>query len=73
MLGARTSSIIARYSHNPLPEGRDNIIGNLVTYQIQKGDTLLDVGRWFGVSAKEISDANNHIDWWAPPVGTKSC
>src|ERR1700683_1104337 len=55
----------------PVPEGRDNIIGNLVTYQIQKGDTLLDVGRWFGVSAKEISDANNHIDWWAPPVGTK--
>jgi L,D-transpeptidase ErfK/SrfK len=55
----------------PLPQGRENIIGNLVTYEIQKGDTLLDVGRWFGVSAKEISDANNHIDWWAPPLGTK--
>ena len=55
----------------PIPQGRDNIIGNLVEYQIQKGDTLLDVGRWFGVSAKEISDANNHMDWWAPPVGQK--
>ena len=55
----------------PLPTGRDNIIGNLVEYQIQKGDTLLDVGRWFGVSAKEISDANNHMDWWAPTVGAK--
>ena len=55
----------------PVPQGRDNIIGNLVDYQIQKGDTLLDVGRWFGVSAKEISDANNHMDWWAPPVGTR--
>jgi LysM repeat protein len=55
----------------PVPQGRDNIIGNLVDYQLQKGDTLLDVGRWFGVSAKEISDANNHMDWWAPPVGTK--
>jgi lipoprotein-anchoring transpeptidase ErfK/SrfK len=55
----------------PVPQGRDNIIGNLVDYQIQKGDTLLDVGRWFGVSAKEISDANNHMDWWAPPVGAR--
>jgi L,D-transpeptidase ErfK/SrfK len=55
----------------PIPNGRDNIIGNLVNYQIQKGDTLLDVGRWFGVSAKEISDANNHMDWWAPPVGSR--
>ena len=55
----------------PIPQGRDNIVGNLVDYQLQKGDTLLDVGRWFGVSAKEISDANNHMDWWAPPIGTK--
>ena len=31
----------------PLPHGKDDIIGNLITYQIQKGDTLLDVGRWF--------------------------
>jgi L,D-transpeptidase ErfK/SrfK len=53
----------------PLPHGRDNIIGNLVTYQIQKGDTLLDVGRWFGVTAVEISNANGKIDWWSPPVG----
>ncbi len=54
----------------PVPHGRDNIVGNLIDYQIQKGDTLLDVGRWFGVSAKEISDANNHMDWWTPPVGS---
>ena len=53
----------------PLPHGRDNIIGNLITYQIQKGDTLLDVGRWFGVTATEISSANGKIDWWTPPVG----
>ncbi len=53
----------------PLPTGRDNIIGNLITYQIQKGDTLLDVGRWFGVTAPEISSANGKIDWWTPPVG----
>ena len=53
----------------PLPEGRDDIIGTLTTYKIQRGDTLLDVGRWFGLSAKEISDANHHMDWWLPPPG----
>jgi hypothetical protein len=53
----------------PLPTGHDNIIGNLVTYKLEKGDTLLDVGRWFGVTAPQISNANGHIDWWSPPVG----
>jgi L,D-transpeptidase ErfK/SrfK len=53
----------------PIPAGRDDIIGSLTTYKIQPGDTLLDVGRWFGLSAKEISDANGHMDWWLPPPG----
>jgi L,D-transpeptidase ErfK/SrfK len=53
----------------PLPHGKDNIIGNLITYQLVKGDTLLDVGRWFGVTAREISNANDKIDWWSPPAG----
>jgi len=38
-------------------------------YKTQPGDTLLDVGRWYGLSAKEVSDANNHLDWWSPPAG----
>jgi L,D-transpeptidase ErfK/SrfK len=53
----------------PIPHGRDNIIGTLLTYRIEKGDTLLDVGRWFGLTATEISDANDHLDWWTPPPG----
>ncbi|HSU92006.1 MAG TPA: hypothetical protein VLI44_11145, partial [Sporolactobacillaceae bacterium] len=53
----------------PLPHNKDDVIGNLITYQLQKGDTLLDVGRWFGVTAKEISNANGGIDWWSPPAG----
>lgn len=53
----------------PIPTGRNDIVGTLQSYTIRKGDTLLDVGRWFGVSATEISDANDHLDWWAPPVG----
>jgi L,D-transpeptidase ErfK/SrfK len=53
----------------PIPTGRNDVIGALQTYTLRKGDTLLDVGRWFGLSAREISDANNHMDWWTPPVG----
>ena len=53
----------------PIPAARDAVIGSLTMYTIQPGDTLLDVGRWYGLSAKEVSDANNHLDWWAPPAG----
>jgi L,D-transpeptidase ErfK/SrfK len=53
----------------PMPGSHDDVIGELQNYTIQKGDTLLDIGRWYGLSAKEISDANGHIDWWGPPVG----
>ncbi len=30
---------------------------------------MLDIGRWYGLSGTEISDANGKIDWWAPPAG----
>ncbi len=53
----------------PLPHSRDDIIGSLTMYKTQPGDTLLDVGRWYGLSAKEVSDANSHLDWWSPPPG----
>jgi len=52
----------------PLSHGRDDVVGSLTTYKIQPGDTLLDVGRWFGLSAKEVSDANGRLDWWSPPA-----
>ena len=53
----------------PVPAGRNDIIGSLQTYTIRKGDTLLDVARWYGLSPTEVSNANNHMDWWSPPVG----
>lgn len=55
----------------PVPPGRDNIIGEILTYRIKKGDTLLDVGRYYDLSGKEVSDADNHMDWWLPPVGAE--
>jgi L,D-transpeptidase ErfK/SrfK len=53
----------------PVPPGKDNIIGEILTYKIKKGDTLLDVGRYYDLSGKEVSEANGHMDWWLPPVG----
>lgn len=53
----------------PLPGSRSDVIGSLTMYKIQPGDSLLDIGRWYGLSAKEVSDANNHLDWWSPPAG----
>jgi L,D-transpeptidase ErfK/SrfK len=53
----------------PAPSARGDVIGSLTMYKLQPGDTLLDVGRWYGLSAKEVSDANNHLDWWSPPPG----
>lgn len=54
---------------SPLPLGDDGIIGTPTDFTVDKGDTLLDIGRWYGLSANEISEANGHIDWWAPPPG----
>ncbi|HEY2525131.1 MAG TPA: L,D-transpeptidase family protein [Candidatus Binataceae bacterium] len=53
----------------PVPGARNDIIGSLQTYTIRTGDTLLDVARWYGLSPTEVSNANNHMDWWSPPVG----
>ena len=53
----------------PLPAPPDNMIGEPSTYVINKGDTLLDVGRWYDLSATEISNANQHLDWWSPTAG----
>jgi L,D-transpeptidase ErfK/SrfK len=55
----------------PVPSAEDTVVGELMSYRLRKGDTLLDVGRWYGLSAKEISDANHHMDWWGPPAGAE--
>jgi L,D-transpeptidase ErfK/SrfK len=53
----------------PLGGEHEDLIGNLANYQVKKGDTLFDVARWYGLTAREVSDANHHIDLWQPPAG----
>jgi hypothetical protein len=49
------------------------IIGQVRTYRIRKGDTLLDVARYFDLGWNEIIDANPYIDPWVPPQARPSC
>jgi L,D-transpeptidase ErfK/SrfK len=49
--------------------GTDTVIGQVRAYRIRKGDTLLDVARYFDLGWNEIIDANPYIDPWVPPAG----
>ena len=48
----------------------ETVIGQVRTYRIRKGDTLLDVARYFSLGWNEIIDANPYIDPWVPPAGS---
>ena len=54
-----------------LPENDDNVIGTVTTAFAQHEDTLLDVGRRYGVGYEEIIAANPGIDPWLPGEGTE--
>jgi len=47
----------------------DTVIGQLRPYRIRKGDTLIDLARYYDLGYNEIVDANPAIDPWVPPVG----
>src|SRR5439155_1674254 len=47
----------------------DTVIGQIRPYRIRKGDTLIDLARYYDLGYNEIVDANPAIDPWVPPVG----
>jgi L,D-transpeptidase ErfK/SrfK len=47
----------------------DTVIGQIRPYRIRKGDTLIDLARYYDLGYNEIVDANPGIDPWLPPVG----
>jgi L,D-transpeptidase ErfK/SrfK len=49
---------------------RDTVVGNVATYRVRQGDTLLDVARWFDLGYNEIVAANPGVDPWVPEPGT---
>jgi L,D-transpeptidase ErfK/SrfK len=47
----------------------DTVIGELKPYRIRKGDTLIDLARYYDLGYNEIVDANPGVDPWVPPAG----
>jgi L,D-transpeptidase ErfK/SrfK len=42
------------------------VVGDLETYVVEEGDTLLDVGRHFDLGYNEMTSANPGVDPWMP-------
>ena len=55
----------------PLPTGNDTVIGEVQYAVAQHEDTLLDIGRRYGVGYEEIVAANPGVDPWLPGAGTQ--
>src|SRR6266516_3803458 len=47
----------------------ETVIGQVRPYRIHKGDTLIDLARYYDLGYNEIVDANPGIDPWVPPAG----
>lgn len=54
-----------------LPSGQDTVIGEIQNAIAQHEDTLLDLGRRYGVGYEEIVAANPGVDSWLPGAGTQ--
>ncbi len=50
-------------------EPEAGVIGQLDTYVVEEGDTLLDVGRHFDLGYNEMTSANPGVDPWMPSPG----
>src|SRR5262245_3451332 len=46
-----------------------SVIREVQVYRIRKGDTLMDLARYYSLGYNEIVEANPGIDPWIPPVG----
>lgn len=54
-----------------LPEGSDSVIGEVQYVTARHEDTLVDIGRRYGVGYEEIVAANRGVDPWLPGEGTQ--
>lgn len=49
----------------------DDVIGRLAVVRLEKGDTLPDIARHFGLGVNAISAANPGVDVWVPGAGER--
>lgn len=76
MKGSRDSSwfstgpVVKDLERNRFSVGRgDDVVGRLAVVRLEKGDTLPDLARHFGVGINAISAANPGTDMWVPEAG----
>jgi L,D-transpeptidase ErfK/SrfK len=55
----------------PLPAEADSVIGEIQYVVTRYEDTLLDIGRRFGIGYEEIVNANPGVDAWVPGAGVR--
>lgn len=55
----------------PVAKG-DDVIGRLAVVRLEKGDTLPDIARHFGLGLNAVSAANPGVDVWAPEAGVRT-
>src|SRR5687767_7125333 len=66
--GVASHALAATYT---LPIGKDTVIGEVQTVVASHEDTLLDIGRRYGVGYEEIVAANPGVNAWVPGAGTE--
>ena len=49
----------------------DTVVGEVRTHRVRKGDTLLDLARYYDLGFEEMQQANPGVDPWVPPVGSR--
>ena len=56
-------------SHDFSATKDDGVVGRLAVMRLEKGDSLPDIARHFGLGINQISAANPGIDVWVPEAG----
>jgi len=49
----------------------DDVVGRLAYISLEKGDTLPDIARHFGLGINDVSAANPGVDMWVPEAGER--
>lgn len=62
-----TTAVALTYS---LPRDGGDVVGEIQTTTVRRGESLSDIGRRFDVGVIEMIEANPKLDPWAPVVGS---
>ena len=71
LLSALLGCAAASAATYPLPQNGDSVIGEVQYAVASHEDTLLDIGRRYGVGYEEIVAANPGVDPWLPGEGAQ--